>query len=92
FLRDTISYENFDTIPPTIFLYCLNKILKDTAEVPRSFELEIKTFDESGIFLKRGNTYSPKIIIEEEFIDLGGYFYSSDTFYYCKIPITLQRQ
>lgn len=91
FLRDTIFYENFDTLPPNIFLYALNRALEDSSEVPKSFEMVIKAFDESGIFLKRGNPYSPKIKIEEEIIDLGSYFYLSDTFYYCKIPISLKK-
>ncbi|MEO0119997.1 MAG: C25 family cysteine peptidase [candidate division WOR-3 bacterium] len=91
FFRDTLPYENFDTLPPNIYLYANNKILKDTSEVKKDFQLEIRAFDESGIFLKRGEVYSPKIIIEDEVIDLGGYFYYQDTFYYCKIPITLKR-
>ncbi|MEO0097706.1 MAG: C25 family cysteine peptidase [candidate division WOR-3 bacterium] len=91
FFRDTLPYENFDSLPPNIYLYANNKNLKDTSEVEKNFELAIRAFDESGIFLKKGEIYSPKIIVEDEAIDLGGYFYFIDTFYYSKIPISLKR-
>ncbi len=92
FLRDTLFYENFDSLPPVIYLLANNKIIKDTFEVEKSFELEIRVIDESGIFLKKQEIYSPKLIIEDEIIDLGNYFIYLDSFYYCKIPITLKRE
>jgi len=91
-MRDTFSYLSFDTTPPTIRLFAFNKELKDTNEVPKDFQLEIRAFDESGIFLVEGKPYSPKIVLNDEELPLSSYFFYSFPYYYAQVPISLKEE
>jgi len=90
--RDTIPYLSFDTTPPIVNLFAFNKELKDTFEVLRDFLLQIRAFDESGIFLVENKPYSPKIILNNEEIPLSSCFFYSFPYYYGKVPISLKEE
>jgi len=91
-MRDTLPYLSLDTTPPTISLFAFNKELKDTNEILKDFLLEIRAFDESGIFLAEKKPYSPKIVFSNEEIPLSSYFFYTFPYYYAQVPISLKEE